>query len=329
MDAGSGIGGFSKNREELAASKFDLFSNIQIETGVKKLIPQTFRPISTSSSQGPYSFIIPSDPGKFTDVGSMRLHGKMRIKKQDSNGLITNLVNDNVSTVNNIFNSLWASINTKLNGTEISDPTSSWYAYKSYLENHLSYSSSVKKKGLSFKGYVEDTHNELDNLSSDSKNEGFQKRKKMFAGSKWVYFCINLHIDITTFQGYLPPGIKIEIDLHRNTDAFCLLSDDTSTSFVIELDDIRLSVNRIISSGSVHNFYLQALKNNKTPKCSIDRSLLKTYTVTKGRSELSEHNIITGNQLPEQVFVVIVDEDAHRGVIDKNPLLSSTPISPV
>ena len=319
MDAGSGIGGFSKNREELAASKFDLFSSIQIETGVKKLIPQTFRPISTSSSQGPYSFIIPSDPGKFTDVGSLRLHGKMCIKKQDSNGLISNLANENVSTVNNIFNSLWASINTKLNGTEISDPTSSWYAYKSYLENHLSYSTSVKKKGLSFKGYVEDTYNELDNIGSDSKNVGFQKRKKMFAGSKWVYFCINLHIDITTFQGYLPPGIKIEIDLHRNTDAFCLLSDDTSTSFVIELDDIRLSVNRIIPSGSVHNFYLQALKNNKTPKCSIDRSLLKTYTVTKGRSELSEHNIITGNQLPEQVFVVIVDEDAHRGVIDKNP----------
>ena len=114
----------------------------------------------------------------------MRLHGKMRIKKQDSNGLITNLVNDNVSTVNNIFNSLWASINTKLNGTEISDPTSSWYAYKSYLENHLSYSSSVKKKGLSFKGYVEDTHNELDNLSSDSKNEGFLSNFTCFQTSR-------------------------------------------------------------------------------------------------------------------------------------------------
>ena len=55
------------------------------------------------------------------------------------------------------------------------------------------------------------------------------------------------------------------------------------------------------------------------PRLPIDRSLLKTYTVTAGRSELSEYNIITGNQLPEQVIVAIVEEGAHRGSIDKNP----------
>ena len=74
MDSGAGIGGFSKNQKEMVESKFDLFSDVEIETGVKKLIPQTFRPISTSSSQGPYSFVIPTDPDKFTDAGSFRLH---------------------------------------------------------------------------------------------------------------------------------------------------------------------------------------------------------------------------------------------------------------
>ena len=34
---------------------------------------------------------------------------------------------------------------------------------------------------------------------------------------------------------------------------------------------------------------------------------------------MSKYNIITGAQLPEQVIVAIVDEDAHRGVIGKNP----------
>ena len=319
MEAGTGIGGFSKNREELVASKFDLFSHPEYETGVKKLIPQTFRPISTSTSQGPYSFVIPSDPEKLTDTGSIRLHGKMCIKKRDSNGSLSILAGENVSTVNNIFSSLWSSINTKLNGTEISDPTSSWYAYKSYLENHLSYSTGVKNKVVSSKGYFEDSKNAYDNVASTTNNEGFKKRKRLFEQSRWVYFCINLHIDITTLHHYLLPGIKIEIDLHRNTDAFCLLSDDTTTTFAIELDDIRLSLNRMMISGSVHEFYLSALKNNKIPRSAIDRSLLKTYTVTKGRSELSENNIITGSQLPEQVFVVIVDEDAHRGVINKNP----------
>ena len=47
--------------------------------------------------------------------------------------------------------------------------------------------------------------------------------------------------------------------------------------------------------------------------------MLKKYTVTTGTSDLSEYNIITGKQLPEQVIVAIVDEEAHRGVIGKNP----------
>ena len=322
MDAGTGIGGFSKNREELVETKFDLFSKVPLETGVKKIIPQTFRPISTSSSQGPYSFVIPSDPEKLTHLGSLRLHGRMRIKKKDSNGLLTNLTIENISTVNNIFNSLWSSINTKLNGTEISDPTSTWYAYKAYLENLMSYSTASKENILSFKGYFKDTADQFDNVSADTQNLGFKNRKKMFEKSKWVYFCINLHIDITTLQRFLPPGIKIEIDLQRNSDAFCLLSDDVmddgTIGYKIELDDLILSLDRIIPSESVEHFYHERIKHEhaRTP---IDRSLLKTYTVTKGRSELSEYNIISGMQLPEQVFVVIVDEDAHRGVIDKNP----------
>merc|ERR1712082_201117 len=56
-------------------------------------------------------------------------------------------------------------------------------------------------------------------------------------------------------------------------------------------------------------FIKKSKENNMNPRLPIDRSLLKTYTVTAGRSDLSEYNIITGNQLPEQVIVAIVDHD--------------------
>ena len=55
------------------------------------------------------------------------------------------------------------------------------------------------------------------------------------------------------------------------------------------------------------------------PRLPIDRSLLKTYTVTLGHADLSEYNIINGAQLPEQVIVAIIDEYLHRGTIRKNP----------
>ena len=34
---------------------------------------------------------------------------------------------------------------------------------------------------------------------------------------------------------------------------------------------------------------------------------------------MSEYNIITGNQLPEQMIVAIVDHEAHEGNVGKNP----------
>ena len=42
MDSGIGIGGLSTGKDELASSQFDLFDNIELETGVKKMHTQTF-----------------------------------------------------------------------------------------------------------------------------------------------------------------------------------------------------------------------------------------------------------------------------------------------
>ena len=252
---------------------------------------------------GPFSFIIPSDPEKFTNIESLRLHGKMRIGKKDGDKFVK-LEDENVSTVNNIFNSLWSPLSTKLNGYEISDPSSHWFAYKSYFENHLSYSSSSKENILSFKGYYPDTIDKFDDVTSTSANKGFKKRKKEFEKSQWRHFCINLHADITTIRKYIPPGVKIEIDLERNDDKFCLLTDDTANEFVIELEDLKLRLDRIIASDPVNRYYFENKKANV--RLPIDRSMIKSYLVNANRSDLTDHNIITGSQLPKQVMLLLL-----------------------
>ena len=319
MDAGIGVGGMSTGKDELASSCFDLFSYPEVETGVKKSFLQTFRPISSTTSKGPFTFDIPADPDKFTDAESIRLHGAMRIVGHAA-GVYSNLAADeNVSTVNNIFNSLWSSVNTQLNGTEITDPSSRWYAYKSYFENNLSYSSSSKDNILSSRGYFKDTPKKFDDVSNASLNIGFKDRKKLFEESKWVYFCINLHTDITTLRKYIPPNVKITMEFQRNSDAFCLLSSKSVDDFAIELKDLRLKLYRYLPSPKVKAFYENKLRSGAKPLLPIDRSLLKTYTVKSGTSDLSHYNIISGRQLPEQLIIGIVDETSHRGDIGKNP----------
>ena len=107
----------------------------------------------------------------------------------------------------------------------------------------MSYSSPSKNNILSFKGYVADTAGKFDDVGNSgattpSLNDGFVKRKEMFKDSKWVYFCVNLHIDITTLRKLIPPGIKIELDFERNPDSFCLLSDKAVGNYAIKLEDL-------------------------------------------------------------------------------------------
>ena len=238
---------------------------------------------------------------------------------------------EKVSTVNNIFDSLWEKVVTKLEGTEITDPGEKWYAYKAYLENHLSYSGASKNIILPSKGYFKDTAGKFDSVgvlpssgppsvaASDSENSGFNKRKELFAESKWVYFCINIHIDICTIRRYIPPGLKIELEFQRNRDNFCLLSPNVGTEYCIDIKDLKLKLNRFDASSQVKKYYDSAIKSGNKPILPIDRSLLKTYVVTKGTSDLSHYNIVTGRQLPEQVFIGIVEHSSHNGTIKKNP----------
>ena len=228
---------------------------------------------------------------------------------------------EKVSPINNVFNSLWSSVNIQLNGTEITDPSSRWYAYKSYFENNLSYSTSSKESILSSRGYFKDTPEKYDDVGSggQSLNTGFNTRQKMFEGSKWVYFCINLHTDITTLRKYIPPNVKITMEFQRNSDAFCLMSAKSADNFAIELKDLKIKLYRYTPSPKVKIFYENKLRSRAKPLLPIDRSLLKTYTVKSGTSDLSHYNIISGRQLPEQVIIGIVEETAHRGVIEKNP----------
>ena len=58
----------------------------------------------------------------------------------------------------------------------------------------------VKEVILPSKGYAEDTAGKF--TTFDNNNKGWHKRKQMFKESKWVYFCINLHSDITTLRKF-------------------------------------------------------------------------------------------------------------------------------
>ena len=152
-----GIGGFSAAADELAMSHFNLFEKPEYETGIKDFEDIIVRPITSSNLTGPWSFHLPKDPYKYSAPATLRLKGKLRVRKKQE-GIIVNLSeNEQVSTINDMFKTVWGNIKTKLNGVEIGDTTSQWYSYKAYLEDTLSYGKATKERVLWSRGYFKDT----------------------------------------------------------------------------------------------------------------------------------------------------------------------------
>ena len=323
MQNSTGIGGFSLAKDEQVSSDFDHFHPVEIENGTEHGKTHYFRPLS-SSKNGPYSFEIQQDPDLMLSPKTMRLYGAMRIKlretKDDGTEEEKNLpAGFNVSTVNNVFHSLFSAVPIAINGTIITDPSALWYAYKAYDEITLSYSPSVKRKHFKQRGYIADTHSQFDTLGNG--NKGYTERKDMFAESKWVYFGIKVHSDVCTIQNYLPVGQKLEIEFHRNPDDFVLLYPAVQNkSCFIELKDLELGIRKASPAQSIRNYYNEKLNEGAKPSVPIDRSIIINYAVPAQTSDLSHYNLIRGtNCLPDQIIISMVKSSAWKGDHTQNP----------
>ena len=116
MDNRIDVGALSVGADEMLGDRFNLFAPISTTNDVSKAHKLFYRPISTTSSKGPFVFDVQSDPEKWTDVKSLSLHGKMQIKKKSTNGTLVDIGGtEDIGVANNIFHSLWSSISIKIN----------------------------------------------------------------------------------------------------------------------------------------------------------------------------------------------------------------------
>ena len=104
MDSGLGIGGLSLSKDEVASSSFDVFSGIEIENSIQKASKIVVRPIASTGSKGPFKFLFPADPTKWTDCETLRLSGRVKLKKNTAGVLSDFTDNENeISTVNKTY----------------------------------------------------------------------------------------------------------------------------------------------------------------------------------------------------------------------------------
>ena len=109
----------------------------------------------------------------------------------------------------------------------------------------------------------------------------------------------------------------MKFSFRRNNDKFSLLTSGID-DYKIEIDNLKLKMYKITPSEKIQNFLKENISKNPA-KLNIDRSIIKTYTIPSGTSNLSQYKIFEGNKLPEQLFVGMLPQASFNGDQEKNP----------
>ena len=306
VDSGVGIAGLSKSIAEYTSSSLDYWSPLIVEKGVRKSYRTEIRPHSISSNDGPVEFHISPDPTKFIDIKSLTLHGKVGIRKKHNGewnpiahgeGHANSLANFTI--VNNFFQSLFSSVNVKVNDCEIGDVGSNTNAYHSYLQTLLSTpASGAGRHILDQKGFTSD----------------YNFRGQPFLNRPLVDFNMSLHNDLMTVEKYIPPNTKISLTLRRTDDDFVIIKDELNDNdYKIVMEDLHIKVTLLELYPDVLENHFKELKAAGALQIKYTQNSLKTFACPENAIEMKSHNLFFGDKLPNRVYVAFVEQSAFNG----------------
>ena len=275
----------------------------------------------------PFVFEISPDPEKWTNLSSLRLHGRVKVFNTTTNAAPAET--ENWSVINNFYQSLFSKVIVKINGTEISDPSSNPYPYKSYIETLLNYSNDFKEKILTASHWFEDPPNKTARVLEKKKSDGsenalfnpaYVERRTGIEKGAYNEFNLPIHSDIITATKYLPPNYSLEIILTRMSDNFVILKgDDNANNYKIVLDNIHLSCDRLVVSERVNSAYNNSLRSTIPATIPLTRNLIKAYPKSETATDLGVYNFYMGKVLPEAIYIAFVSQQAYNGDAKQNP----------
>ena len=303
----SGVMGHSKQVE---GYEHGLFTALDIASSQK----QEYRP--TTSSATLTEFDIPPLPDKIFDIKSMTLFFNMGVRKRVNNEW-KNLAAADVKKIgvcNNTPQSAFASITITVADKEIGDSTGNNYSYLANMQTLFSSRPGVQDTLLERRNFIKDQWDKWDSFDDDSAN---RERSAGFL-KEWMPFTIPIHNDLLTIEGhFLPPNTKLKVTLKRSSDDF-LLTKTGNDEYKVVIDDIHLKMYTMTPTPAALNRFYTRFRN-KAPTLSYTQNVMKTYTVPRGNYDLSCHNLFFGDNLPDQVFVVMLDQDRYNGTMSKDP----------
>jgi hypothetical protein len=273
-----------------------------------------YRPISQFTSTGPIEFHIPGSDKTYKALHESSLKLKVRIVRKDG-ALLT--AADKVSFINVPLQTLFSKVDVYVQGEQVSSMDSN-QAYRGYLQTLLNYGDGAKKSQLTAQLWYSDTadyFNETD--PQEGGNAGLSIRNSYSKNSQIVDLEGPLLIDLMSIDRYLINGVDVKLNLHRSSDAFCLMSPDNE--YTVEIMEAVFRVPHIFVSSSLMLAHAKVI--DKSPAMyPMKRTVIKTETLTAGATSYVKESLFE-YRIPNRLVICLVDNIAYTGASNKNPLL--------
>jgi len=301
-----------ENHLDCTLSDTDIFTPSFTQKDIQHGHFEDVFPISKLNDNGPIEFSIENSTEKFIDIANSYVKLKIQIVKNDG----TALADDNVvAPVNYIFGSMFNQVDFSLGGTMVSS-SNNLYPYRAYLETLLNYGEDAKKSQLQMGLYLKDLSGKLDQVDVQQ-NPTFSKRVNNFKESKIVEVSGKVHCDLFNQGRLLLNGLPLKLVLHRNRSTFMLMTDNQDEQFKLNILEAVLSLRKVTLTA--HKF-IEIQKNLETTpaRYPINRVDVRAHSVAAGLTYFVWDNCYQG-QLPNRIFIGMVDNDSSSGVFAKNP----------
>ena len=314
MSTSIGIGNLNIEPVELNSSALNVHNRPSIDNSLITGNDIYISPNGGLTENGPYEFVLNGDSSFHKILNFTRLFGEFHLVDPATGNLIDDTVD--VSFVNNIGHSWISSIEVFLNDKNVVDQSTQSYAYKSFIENCLSFSKQKKEVDFAGSYWLDDDESFNKYKRADSKE--LDDRRKLLEGNghNQGYFAINLNIDAFKSPIYLFPGVNIKIKLHKAKDDFFLISDGRKAAFKIKKLNMRF---RLVQSKE--SFVNQAknigLGSEAAAFFPFTQTKIRTYLCVKEISSFNWTNCIRGI-IPQQIIVAFVEHESCAGSY-KNP----------
>jgi hypothetical protein len=295
-----------KDSIEPPNSLISLFSVPPTQTNIDNSYWHVAHPVSTLTSDGPYQFNIAAGP-EYLHLAKNYLYIKLKIV-QPTGANIT--ATHSVAPINLLGQTLFKQVKVGVNGKLCFD-SGPMYAYRAFLETELNYDNHTKNEVLATAGYVKDE-------KEDATCPGFIARKEQYTESKEVELMSPVLCDLFKSERLMLSNTQIQLELHRNSDAFCLLSYEAAApSFKIVITDMIWYVKKMNLTPSVH-VGIEATLMRNAAKYPLRRVHMTKIQIGAGRQSTPATPVYNG-QIPRRIVVGFVETSNYFGQYKKSP----------